>query len=106
MVFSRSLRSLLLLIGAASGMSLLAQLAVARTEVVPAGFVAKPNAFDWNLPEPDGAGDGDASGGELMEFVQILPPALLEETMVAGVFSVRLADRRGATLVGVVQLLI
>jgi len=104
--FPRSLRSLLLLIGAAVGACLLAQFAAARTEVFPAAYAAKAAGPDLSASEPDGSWEGDLPGHSPSEMFLFLPTRLEADASVSGGVHRRLADRRSATLVGVVQLLI
>jgi hypothetical protein len=106
MAFTRSLRSLLLLISAVFGSCVLAQSLISRTEVFTSGSVAKAIGWELALAEPDESGDGDPCGGDPVEIVPPLLPRMHREK--AGYFlpAGRWADRRGATLVGVVQLLI
>lgn len=106
MSFARYLRPLLLLIGAAIGASVLAQFAIARSAVIPADLAAKAIGCDFSAPEPDEGGFGDISDDEPIDGVFIQTPRLQGEALVAAPASERLADRRGATLVGVVQLLV
>ncbi|MFM9079992.1 MAG: hypothetical protein ACKOTE_07630 [Opitutaceae bacterium] len=106
MSFARYLRPLLLLIGAAIGASVLAQFAIARSAVIPADLAAKAIGCDFSAPEPDEGGFGDISDDEPIDGVFIQTPRLQGEALVAAPASERLADRRGATLVVVVQLLV
>jgi hypothetical protein len=105
-VFARYLRPLLLLIGAAIGASVLAQVAIARSADTPADSTAKAIGCDFGVTEPDEGGDAYTPGQELIEEPLIQAPRLQGEIRFSTSVSERLADRRGATLVGVVQLLI
>ena len=106
MVFARYLRPLLLLIGAAIGASVLAQFAIARSAVAPADSAAKAVGCDFSVTEPDEGSDAYIPGQEPLEEFLIQPPRLHGKMQLSTSAAQRLADRRGATLVGVVQLLI
>ena len=104
--YARSLRTLLLVIGAAVGGCVLAQSVITRTEFFSSSSAAKAIGWEMSVAEPDESGDGDPCGGEPVEIAPVLLPRLHEEKPAHRFLSGRLADRLGATLVGVVQLLI
>ena len=106
MVFARHLRPLLLIIGAAIGAAVLAQFAIARSAVTTEDSSAKAIGCDLGAPESGEGSDADISGEEPVEEFFIQAPRLDGDIEVSVSATVRLADRRGATLVGVVQLLI
>lgn len=85
---------------------MLAQFAIASCAVKPADPVAKSVGCDFSAPETGEAGDADIPGQDPIDEFLIPEPCLRGEIGFSASVSERLADRRCATLVGVVQLLI
>lgn len=106
MVFARYLRPLLLLIGAAIGALVLAQFAVTCSEAAPAESSAKAICCDFSAAETGEGGDADICGEEPNDEVFFRALRVDGDIQVSSLALERLSDRRGATLVGLVQLLI
>jgi hypothetical protein len=106
MSLRRSLRLLFPLFGVVCGAMSLAQSAVSRADGEHLGFAAKAAGWNLDVAELDAPGDGDFAGVVPVECFRIVPPCFPVAAPGRTALPDRLADRRGFTLVGVVQLLV